>query len=110
MSTSRRGFLGTAALAGAATFTDRLSPRLLAQARQGRRVFLHGVASGDPLPRGVILWTRVSGPAGRREIPVSCEIARDRNFARVIGRGMQMASAARDFTVKVDAMGLEPGA
>ena len=110
MSTSRRGFLGTAALAGAATFLDRLSPVALAQARQGRRVFLHGVASGDPLQHGVILWTRLSGPPGRREIPVSYEIARDRNFSRIVGRGMQMASEERDFTVKVDALGLQPGA
>ena len=110
MSATRRNFLGVAALAGAATFVDRLHPAILAQARQGRRVFLHGVASGDPLHDGVILWTRVSGPAARREIPVSYEIARDRSFARIVGRGMQLASADRDFTVKVDARGLRPGA
>ena len=28
----------------------------------------HGVASGDPLHDSVILWTRVSPPAGRREV------------------------------------------
>ena len=60
MSTTRRDFLGAAALAGAATLIDRLSPVALAQARQGRRVFLHGVASGDPLPHAVVLWTRVT--------------------------------------------------
>lgn len=117
MSTSRRGFLGTAALAGAASLFDRLTPfneRLAAheleQARRGRRVFLHGVASGDPLADAVILWTRVTPPPGRREVPVSYEIARDDRFARIIGRGMQVATAARDFTVKVDALGLDPGA
>jgi len=115
MSTTRRDFLGTAALAGAAAlitpgFSERLSPALLAQARRGRRVFLHGVASGDPLHHGVILWTRATPPPGRREIPVSYEIATDARFARIVGRGMQMTSAARDFTVKVDARGLEPGA
>jgi len=115
MSTTRRDFLGTAALAGAAALitpgvSGRLSPAVLAQTRRGRRVFLHGVASGDPLHHGVILWTRATPPAGRREIPVSYEIAADARFARIVGRGMQMTSAARDFTVKVDAMGLEPGA
>ncbi|MEX2271093.1 MAG: alkaline phosphatase D family protein [Vicinamibacterales bacterium] len=112
MATSRRGFLGTAALAGAATFIDRLSPVALAEARQGRRIFLHGVASGDPLQHGVILWTRVTprGGSTRGEIPVSFEIARDRTFSRIVSRGMQLASAARDFTVKVDALGLQPGA
>jgi alkaline phosphatase D len=111
MSTTRRGFLGAAALAGAATLVDRLSPVTLAQSRQGRRLFLHGVASGDPLQDGVILWTRVSPPGGAaRDIPVACEIATDRGFSRIAGRTMQLASAARDFTVKVDARGLQPGA
>ena len=117
MSSSRRDFLGTAALAGAGTLlapldavAERLSLDSLMQARRGRRVFLHGVASGDPLARAVILWTRVTPPAGRRDVPVTFEIARDERFTRIVGRGMQMASAARDFTVKVDAMGLEPGA
>ena len=110
MSTTRRGFLGTAALAGAATLVDRLSPVALAQARQGRRVFRHGVASGDPLHHAVILWTRVTPPPGRRDVPVTCEIARDERFARIVGRTTQMTSAGRDFTVKIDAMGLEPGA
>jgi len=114
MSTTRRDFLGTAAMAGAgalfSSIDDRLSARVLAQARRGRRVFLHGVASGDPLQESVILWTRVTPPAGRREVAVTCEIARDANFTRIAGRATQRTSAARDFTVKVDAMGLEPGA
>ena len=106
---TRRDFLGTAALAGAATLLDRFSLPLLAQARRGRRVFLHGVASGDPLHTGVILWTRATPPAGRASVPVSFEIARDTAFTRIVGRGMQTATAARDFTVKIDALGLEPG-
>lgn len=114
MSTTRRDFLGAAALAGAGSLLpsidNRLSATLLAETRQGRRVFLHGVASGDPLHQGVILWTRATPPSGRREVAVSYEIARDRSFTRIAGRGMQMARAARDFTVKVDAAGLEPGA
>jgi alkaline phosphatase D len=114
MFTTRRGFLGTAALAGAGSLLssvdNRLSAALLAAARQGRRVFLHGVASGDPQHDAVILWTRVSPPAGApAAIPVTCEIARDPQFRRVAGRATQMATAARDFTIKVDALGLEPG-
>jgi alkaline phosphatase D len=114
MSTTRRGFLGTAALAGAgsllSSIDSRLSLALLAQARQGRRVFLHGVASGDPLHHGVILWTRATPPAGRREVAVTCEIAADPRFTRIIGRTLQTTTAERDFTVKIDAVGLEPGA
>ena len=68
-------------------------------------VFAHGVASGDPLPDAVILWTRVSALA---PVEVTWEIARDLAFTSVVGRGTTTASAARDYTVKVDATGLEP--
>ena len=60
MSVSRRDFLGTTLAATAAGFV-----RLDARAQDtGRRVFLHGVASGDPLSDRVILWTRVTALAG----------------------------------------------
>jgi phosphodiesterase/alkaline phosphatase D-like protein len=59
MGVSRREFLGTTAAAGIAGLV-RLEPQTLNQAR---KVFRHGVASGDPLAEGVILWTRVSAPS-----------------------------------------------
>ncbi|MER6254257.1 alkaline phosphatase D family protein [Streptomyces sp. NPDC001584] len=77
--------------------------------------FLHGVASGDPLPDGVLLWTRVTptpeavpgsglGPATQ----VGWEVASDKGFSRVVGSGTVTASAAADHTVKVDVRGLQP--
>ncbi|MEU7005991.1 alkaline phosphatase D family protein [Streptomyces sp. NPDC046332] len=77
--------------------------------------FLHGVASGDPLPDGVLLWTRVTptsdatpgsgrGPA----VTVGWEVAEDRDFARTVARGTLTATAASDHTVKVDVRGLRP--
>lgn len=68
-------------------------------------VFGHGVASGDPLPDAVILWTRVDAES---PVEVTWEIAKDAGFTRVVGRGSSTATAARDYTVKVDAKGLEP--
>jgi len=107
MSTSRREFLGTAALAGLAPIAGRLP----VTARQDRRVFLHGVASGDPLREAVILWTRATPPERDPLTPiaVSCEIARDEGFRQIVGRAMQMATPSHDFTVKIDALGLDPG-
>jgi alkaline phosphatase D len=97
---SRRDFL-----AGAGALP--LAGRLLASPWQtGRRVFLHGVASGDPLADRVVLWTRVSALAGTPDL--SWQIARDARFRTVVGRGSIRTSAQRDFTVKVDAGGLEP--
>jgi alkaline phosphatase D len=77
--------------------------------------FLHGVASGDPLPDGILLWTRVTptpdavpgserGPA----VEVGWEVAEDSSFARVVARGTATASAASDHTVKADVRGLRP--
>ena len=72
-------------------------------------MFRHGVASGDPLTDRVILWTRVTPAAGAVAQSVSWELARDEKFTRVVTRGELQTGAARDFTVKVDAVGLEPG-
>ncbi|WP_433548089.1 alkaline phosphatase D family protein [Streptomyces sp. CA-294286] len=77
--------------------------------------FLHGVASGDPLPDGVLLWTRVTpvpeavpGSGLGPDTAVGWEVAEDRDFARVVARGTTTASAASDHTVKVDVRGLRP--
>lgn len=77
--------------------------------------FLHGVASGDPLPDGILLWTRVTpvpeaapgsglGPATE----VAWEVSEDKAFSRVVARGSVTATAAADHTVKADVRGLRP--
>ncbi|WP_411992973.1 alkaline phosphatase D family protein [Agarivorans sp. DSG3-1] len=70
--------------------------------------FTHGVASGDPLADAVILWTRVT-PARTGNIKVAWEIATDIDFANIISNGNTTTNASRDYTVKVDAIGLEAG-
>ncbi len=70
--------------------------------------FGHGVASGDPLADRVILWTRVTQSAAG-SIEVGWELAVDALFARVVASGVATTSAASDYTVKVDAGGLQPG-
>jgi len=103
---SRRGFISTSSAALGAlplirsvdAFAEAIDP-----------VFRHGVASGDPLTDRVILWTRVTPPAGVTSPQnVSWELARDEKFTRIVTRGEVQTGAARDFTVKVDAFGLEP--
>ncbi|MCX4833108.1 alkaline phosphatase D family protein [Streptomyces sp. NBC_01016] len=77
--------------------------------------FLHGVASGDPLPDGVLLWTRmtpaadaVPGSGKGPDVRVAWEIAEDKAFRQIVGRGTVIASAASDHTVKADVRGLRP--
>ncbi len=71
-------------------------------------MFSHGVASGDPLPDGVILWTRVT-PDGAGPVDVWWEIGTDRGFRQRVEVGTVTTDADRDFTVKVDVSGLLPG-
>ncbi|MDQ0796877.1 alkaline phosphatase [Streptomyces sp. B1I3] len=77
--------------------------------------FLHGVASGDPLPDGILLWTRVTpapdavpGSGLGADTPMVWEIAEDKAFSRVAARGTAVARAGSDHTVKVDVRGLRP--
>ena len=72
-------------------------------------VFQHGVASGDPLADRVILWTRVTIATIKPTVPVTYVMATDPGLRRIVKRGVALTSAARDFTVKVDAIGLQPG-
>jgi alkaline phosphatase D len=72
-------------------------------------VFRHGVASGDPLADRVILWTRVTPGGNETAQKVSWELARDPKLANTVARGEMETGVARDFTVKLDARGLEPG-
>ena len=106
---SRRRFIAGAAASAA------LWPRgSAAQAAtdEAGGLFQHGVASGDPLPDAVILWTRVTPPPTRSAIgPVDVRwlIAADERLARVVAEGRSQAAPERDFTVKVDATNLSPG-
>ncbi|KUM90048.1 MULTISPECIES: alkaline phosphatase D family protein [Streptomyces] len=77
--------------------------------------FLHGVASGDPLPDGILLWTRVTptaeavpGSGLGPDIEVGWVVARDKAFTTVVAKGSVTATAASDHTVKADVRGLAP--
>ncbi|MFE7414421.1 alkaline phosphatase D family protein [Streptomyces laurentii] len=98
--------VATPALVGAA------SP---AFAETGAPAFRHGVASGDPLPDGILLWTRVTptpdalpGSGKGPDLTVGWELAEDQAFTRVVARGTAVATAASDHTVKADVRGLRP--
>lgn len=69
--------------------------------------FLHGVASGDPLQDKVILWTRLTPVDLSGRLKVTWEIATDNQFKQNLKTGMVETSKTDDFTVKVDATGLQ---
>ncbi|WP_069811828.1 alkaline phosphatase D family protein [Streptomyces sp. TP-A0874] len=110
--TSRRTVVKAAAAASAALIPLAAVPA--AAARTGP-AFLHGVASGDPLPDGVLLWTRVTpvpealpGSGLGADTEVGWEVAEDRAFERVVASGTTTARPSADHTVKADVRGLRP--
>jgi alkaline phosphatase D len=70
--------------------------------------FNHGVASGDPLTDRVILWTRVT-PENEGFVVVEWEVATDEAFADIVAGGSGETDETVDYTVKVDAEGLDAG-
>lgn len=77
--------------------------------------FLHGVASGDPLANAVILWTRVTPPVTEEKsqetesMDVEWRVALDADMVEIVTGGNETTDASKDFTVKIDVVGLEPG-
>ncbi len=76
---------------------------------QNLKPFYHGVASGDPLQDRIILWTRVTPEDSSAAVNVKWEIPTSPDFSSIIKSDSLATSAAKDFTVKVDATGLQPG-
>ncbi|WHT18849.1 alkaline phosphatase D family protein [Crossiella sp. CA-258035] len=115
MRVSRRSAL----LGGAATLALTTTlPAVAAPSRKLADPFTLGVASGDPTPDGVVLWTRLAvsplnedglGGMPDRVVPVHWEVAEDERFRRIARRGVAHARPESAHTVHVEAGGLRAG-
>ncbi|GAB3567620.1 alkaline phosphatase PhoD [Amycolatopsis endophytica] len=101
--------LGVAAVSGWGT----------ASASPVREPFTLGVASGDPLPDGVVLWTRLApdplaadglGGMPSRIVPVEWQVATDERFRHVVRAGAEIARPESAHTVHAEVSGLRAGA
>jgi alkaline phosphatase D len=114
MLTRRQAITGAAAVAGTALVATAM-PAAAAPADDTADPFLLGVASGDPLPDGVVLWTRLFHQHGdARSMParpagVLWQIAEDERFRRVARAGFTLARPELAHSVHVDVRGLLPG-
>jgi alkaline phosphatase D len=77
--------------------------------------FMLGVASGYPLPDGVVLWTRLApeplgadGGMSKAPVTVDWDVASDERFERIVRTGRASAVAASAHAVHVEVEGLEP--
>jgi alkaline phosphatase D len=111
MLTRRQVLTGAAAAAGAAALPSAFAGSA-AVAGPESGPFALGVASGDPLPDGVILWTRLVPPTGLTSphpVEVGWQVARDERFRHVVRSGRVLARPELAHSVHVDARGLRPG-
>lgn len=116
----RRRFLTVAGAAAALAFATNL-PQTAQAARPARgdaieeQPFTLGVASGDPRPDSVVLWTRLAPKPLEADsglppepIAVTWEIAEDRAFHRVVGDGEVSAHPEFHHSVHIEAEELTP--
>ncbi len=113
---SRRQLLKIAWAIGAGAVARPLfSERLLAKPFFQAYPFTMGVASGDPLPDGIVLWTRLApnplegGGMPMAAVEVPWEVANDRAFAQIAQRGVALARPELGHSVHVEVSGLAPG-
>jgi alkaline phosphatase D len=107
MTISRRTFLETAAALGASLAWVGPARGSRVEWQERRDLYPHGVASGDPDPHSVILWTRRPFAEGPRQL-LTVEVAEDEAFRRVIAQAPAPVSAAADWTARVLIGGLKP--
>jgi len=114
----RRSFLKlVVGSAGAVTGARLTGPAFSAALGLVPGPFQYGVAAGDPLPNGFIIWTRVTPdpsatPGSGLGAPTSVDwvVANDPGLSDVVATGTVVTNPATDHTVKVDVPGLAPGA
>jgi alkaline phosphatase D len=76
--------------------------------------FSLGVASGDPLPTGVVLWTRLApkplegGGMPNENVEVSWQVAEDEGMTKIVAKGTAVATPELSHSVHVEVEGLRP--
>ncbi len=77
--------------------------------------FKLGVASGDPRPDGVVLWTRLApdplrgGGMPNQNVAVRWEVASDSAMTKIVRSGTAYATPQFAHSVHVEVGGLQPG-
>src|SRR6266566_3536763 len=111
----RRAFLGASARLAALAALGQLAGCVPTQAfKFDKDPFALGVASGDPLADGVVLWTRLApepltgGGMGTTPVDVEWLVARDDAMKAVIRSGTVSALPELAHSVHVEVGGLDP--
>lgn len=62
--------------------------------------FAHGVASGDPKPDSVMLWTRVNGANGTETVNVTLQVSATKDFATLLVNDVHQVVPDWDYTLR----------
>ncbi|WP_119681026.1 alkaline phosphatase D family protein [Indioceanicola profundi] len=114
---TRRQLIQTFGAAATAALSIPFAPsRALAQPTFVEYPFQLGVAAGDPLPDGFVIWTRLAprpfepGHGMPRDgMEVEWQVAADERFRKVVQSGTAVARPELAHAVHVEVTGLEPG-
>ncbi|WP_214324529.1 alkaline phosphatase D family protein [Nonomuraea sediminis] len=119
MITRRSLFAGGASMGIAAALGAAAPVRAAVRRAPLSDVFQLGIASGEPTPDGVVLWTRLAmdplapdglGGMPDRPVPVEWQLAKDDGFRHVVRRGVELARPQEAHSVHVEVDHLDPGA
>jgi alkaline phosphatase D len=112
--TRRRLIVGGGVLAGLALMARFAADGVRAATRFTVDPFSLGVASGDPLPNGVVLWTRLAPDpldgGGMPPVPVAVEwrVASDDAMRQIVRQGTAIALPELAHSIHVEVEGLAP--
>jgi alkaline phosphatase D len=112
---NRRRFIYGAGIVTASTLAQSSFSKVIAQPKFKSDPFSLGVASGDPLPSSVLLWTRLApdplngGGMPSVNVPVQWQVALDEKMSKIVQRGQAIATPELAHSVHVDVRGLESG-
>ncbi len=108
---NRREFLKTSsAVLGVfvAVAAPAFAPAVHATENAADSRYPQGVASGDPTPDGIVLWTRAQPSAGESDVALVLQLSRRSDFKTVALEKSLKALAGVDHTCRVVVTGLEP--
>jgi alkaline phosphatase D len=110
----RSFFVRSGVIAGSVFLPSLLTRTVWAKPVFDKYPFSLGVASGDPFPDGVVIWTRLApeplsgGGMPMRAVEVEWEVASDERFTTIVKKGTQLAYPELGHSVHVEVNGLEP--
>src|SRR5919112_1532961 len=107
MTLTRREFMQLAVAMGASLAWGGPARASTTAWNERRDLYPEGVASGDPDPRSVILWTRRPFASGGRRV-LTVEVAEDDAFRRVVAKASAPVSPESDWTTRVLVGHLKP--